>query len=474
MSGSDPVLCVDLGTHAVRAVVVDGAGRTLAAARRPLELHRPAPDRVEQSAGGVLEAARSAVAEAVAAADRPVAAAGIASQRSSIVAWRRSDGRALTPVISWMDRRAPLPAAGDGDRVDRLRRITGLRASPHYGAPKIRWCLDHEPAVAEVAREGDLVIAPVASWLVHGLCEERPVVADPANASRTLLWDRFAGDWSAELLDRFGIPEAVLPDCVPTRHSFGHLRAVGESVPLTIVTGDQSAAFDCRENGPGEVLINLGTGAFLQMPVETPPENPAPLLTSVVFRGESGATRSVLEATINGAASALDEIAEADGSTWSAMHEAVRARLTEAGDLPVFLNGVGGLAAPWWRPDFASRFVGQADPAGRLAAVVESITFLIAENMTWLERLGTTPVERLFLAGGLARFGPLAARLAQLTGTEVAVADEPEITVHGLARLVSGKRVPAMTFHPVSPSHVPGLGGRFGEWRRAMESALAD
>ncbi len=66
---------------------------------------------------------------------------------------------------------------------------TGLMLSAHYGASKMRWCLDHLPAVAAARREGRLAMGPLASFLLFRLLEEKPLFADPANAARTLLWN---------------------------------------------------------------------------------------------------------------------------------------------------------------------------------------------------------------------------------------------------------------------------------------------
>ena len=87
----------------------------------------------------------------------------------------------------------------------------------------------------------------------------------PANASRTLLWNRHTLDWDDDLVSLFNVPKQPLPDCVPTDHHYGHLRVGGNLVPLNIVTGDQSAAlFAYGEPQLDAVYINLGTGAFLQ------------------------------------------------------------------------------------------------------------------------------------------------------------------------------------------------------------------
>src|SRR5690606_23535777 len=124
---------------------------------------------------------------------------------------------------SWQDRRNAAALKDWQARGADVRRITGLPLSPHYGASKIKWCLDELPAVRDAAARGQLVAGPLASWLLQQLLPGQPAVADASNASRTLLWDLTRGDWSPELLELAGIPAAVLPQAVPTHHDFGML-----------------------------------------------------------------------------------------------------------------------------------------------------------------------------------------------------------------------------------------------------------
>ena len=179
-----------------------------------------------------------------------VASAGLATQRSSIVCWDRVSGQALSPVISWQDRRAHEWLTRFALHAEEIHATTGLMLSAHYGASKLRWCLDHLPAVAQAQSEGRLAFGPLASYLVFRLTEERTLAVDPANAARTLLWNIKTLNWDEGLLHLFSIPASALPPCVPTRHHFGHLVAAGQRIPLALVSGDQSALTNGQETKP--------------------------------------------------------------------------------------------------------------------------------------------------------------------------------------------------------------------------------
>jgi hypothetical protein len=77
----------------------------------------------------------------------------------------------------------------------------------------------------------------------NACAQKNPLVVDPANASRTLLYDTATLDWSGALLQAFDIPVDVLPRCVGTQHAFARSYWVGRrAVPLRACSGDQSAA----------------------------------------------------------------------------------------------------------------------------------------------------------------------------------------------------------------------------------------
>ncbi|MDP2706453.1 MAG: FGGY family carbohydrate kinase, partial [Burkholderiales bacterium] len=263
-TGSSPLyLCIDQGGHASRALVFDRRGELRVSALREVEVREPRPGWVEQDPEELVASLQAVITKAVASlgarADQ-ISYAGIATQRSSMVCWDRHTGEALSPVISWQDRRAQHWLDQFSAHTLEIHQRTGLRLSAHYGVSKMRWCLDHLPAVVAARREGRLAMGPLVSFLLFRLLEEKPLLADPANAARTLLWSIRALDWDLWLLELFGVPAETLPSCVPTHHVFGTLRVTDHQIPLTIATGDQSAAlYALGSPSPDAVYVNLGT-----------------------------------------------------------------------------------------------------------------------------------------------------------------------------------------------------------------------
>src|SRR6478736_7586429 len=162
-------LALDQGGSASRALVFDAHGRERAASRIDVADRRPQPGWVEQDpeqvANSVRHAAESAL-EYLEDDDRArVAACSLSTQRSSLVAWDRRSGAALSPVLSWQDTRAAAWLEAQSLDAEVVRLLTGLYPNAHYGLSKMRWLLDHDKNVRAAARNGRLLIGPLAAFL---------------------------------------------------------------------------------------------------------------------------------------------------------------------------------------------------------------------------------------------------------------------------------------------------------------------
>ena len=469
-------LALDQGSHASKAMVFDPAGHVVAAAERPVATRSPEPGRVEHLAEEVIASLQEAITEVVAACPGvELAEAGLAIQRSSVVCWDRQSGAALSPVLSWQDRRNAAWLEQQAFDAAQLREITGLVASPHYGASKLRWCLDNLDEVRQARSSGRLCCGPLASFVLHRLLAERPCLVDPANASRTLLWNVRSHDWSASMLAACGVPRDCLPRCVPSRHRFGTLGTAAGAVPCTVATGDQSAALFARGRPAADrVFVNIGTGAFVQRVLGgTPPDAPG-LLRSVAWLDGQG-TLGVLEGTVNGAGAALRWLADARGVELQDLLDGADRWLAEFDGATLFLNGVGGLGAPYWASGCPVAFSKPAGLAAETAAVLESIAFLLAVNVAAVGAAGDVPAKGIVISGGLARLEGLCQRLADLSGLPVERPADIEATAHGLACLLGS--APAADTAPAAlyrPQPDAALRQRFERWRAWLESMLVD
>jgi glycerol kinase len=139
---------------------------------------------------------------------------------------------------------------------------------------------------------------------------------------------------------------------------------------------------------------------------------------------------------------------------------------------PFFLNGVSGLASPFWKPDFESRFVGDGTELQQCRAVLESVAFLIKANLDEMDRHRPAP-ERLVASGGLAENRLLCRMLACLSGAPVDRGSDREATSRGLAFLVAGmpkdfQSPPVERFEPDADQR---LLARYLKWLALMREA---
>ncbi len=465
-------LAIDQGGHASRALLIDDVGSVVGRGNAEVGTREPWPDWSEQDPDDVLHSIVSSVRQALPGnRSAKVLAAGLVTQRSNIVCWRAGSGEPLSPIIGWQDRRGREWIERFAPHQDLVQAHTGLRLSPHYGASKLHWCLENLPAVHQALAHGDLCIGPLASFLVYRLTAERSFVVDPANAARTLLYHLEGRDWDPELLRLFEVPRQVLPRCVPTRGDFGSLDIDNRRIALRVVSGDQAAALFGYGAPRAEVAyVNIGTGAFVQRLCGPTAQRHPRLLTSIAFGGP-GADRYVLEGTVNGAGSALAWAEKELGLEDLGIRLGTWLEHEQCPDL--FLNGIGGLGAPFWDPAFASSFVGCGEPWQKAAAVAESIVFLIHENLLEMQHY-CAPLQRIQASGGLARLDGLCQRLADISRVPVFRPAEQEATARGVAFLL--QNAPATWPESAGTQFVPvenrPFQERYRQWRVALDQAL--
>jgi glycerol kinase len=479
-------LAIDQGGHASRVMVFDAAGDVVAQAVREVTTSHPQLDRVEQDGDSLERSIREAIDEVAGILGEhcsDIVAAGLATQRSNVVCWDRETGYVLSPVISWQDRRAYQWMQQFDKHTPLIRQITGLLPTAHYGVSKLVWCLKNLPEVKNAHSEGVLAWGPLSSFLLFRLLSEQPTLVDPVNASRTLLWDMKGYHWSEELLTLFGITSDDLPEGVFSQHNFGTLDVGGFKVPLTVCTGDQSAAlFALGKPEQGVASINMGTGAFLQTIVEekvddSKPELPDRLLRSIVWSDENS-SMVVSEATVNGAGSAVQLVQDELDVSPQTVKECLPEWLATAKNIPLYLNGVSGLGAPFWEPNFVSRFVGESEPPEKMVAVVESIVFLLQVNLEEMQK-NKIILYQIIVSGGLSVLDGLCQRLADLSGLPVSRPQQCESTAKGLAFLVSGREqswqtVASKQLKPevFKPEANKKLVQRYECWRKELEKEL--
>lgn len=425
-------LVIDQGTHATRTMLLDTGGRIRFSSFADIGLYRKGKLRVEQDPEEILSSVQTTLEKALAAAVKlgDIVCAGLSVQRSSVVAWNKRSGRAITPVISWQDRRSHQWLKKLSRQSDMIKQRTGLPLSPHYGGSKLRWMIAHHSEVRKALDEGMLAWGPLAAFLLHHLLKAMPYVVDQANAQRTQLWSLDSRDWDPLLTELFEIPADSLPQALPTCHAYGRLTAA--DVPVTAVSGDQNTAFfSLGRPKSNTAAINIGTGAFVLAPTGRAPVH-HPALLSSLLNSSSEKTLFAMEGTVNGAGAAFSWAAE----EWQMPDLVLRMPefFRQSESPPIFFNSVGGLGSPWWQADIPPFFAGTAALSERAVAVAESILFLIQTNIEAFAAAGIS-LERLVATGGLSHMDELCQRMSDLSKLVLYRPADTEATARGAAWL---------------------------------------
>lgn len=256
-------LGIDLGTSAVKAVLLDEAGSLGAEASAALDVSRPRAGWSEQDPEHWWQGTGAAVAALPADLRRAVRAIGLSGQMHGATLLDAQD-KVLRPAILWNDGRSVQECEELEATVPQLGTLAGNRAMPGFTAPKLAWVRRHEPAVFSKVRR---VLLP-KDYLRLRLAGE--AASDMSDSAGTLWMDVHARRWSPVLLAATGLTESQMPRLVEGTDATGTLRAevaAAWGLPQVPVFGGGSdnaaGAVGAGVVREGEALLSLGTSGVL-------------------------------------------------------------------------------------------------------------------------------------------------------------------------------------------------------------------
>jgi glycerol kinase len=448
---SRSILAIDQGTTGTTALVMGDDGSTRSRVNVEFPQHFPEPGWVEHEAEEIWQSVLRAVGEALrlaGVAGSDLTAIGITNQRETTLLWERATDRPVHRALVWQDRRTAdrceaLRASGQETHV---RALTGLVLDPYFSGTKIGWLLDHVAGARERAERGELAFGTVDSFLVWRLAggarAGAPHVTDVTNASRTLLMHLADRRWDDGLCQLFGVPNALLPEIVPSAGIVARTRGVpgiADGVPIAGLAGDQHAAlFGQACFASGDAKCTYGTGAFLLVNTgSTPVTSRFGLLSTLGWQIGSDVTYA-LEGSCFVAGALVQWLRDGLGIIASAPEIEPLARSVPSSDGVVIVPALSGLGAPYW--DAAARGlitgITRGTTRAHLArAALEAIAFEVTDVLgAMAEDLGR-PIRKIRVDGGAAANDLLLELQADLAGISVERPNELESTARGAAML---------------------------------------
>jgi glycerol kinase len=482
------VLAIDQGTTGSTCLVVTADGRVAGRGYREITQHFPEPGWVEHDPDEIFERTRDAAREAIARSGLSPDAIGITNQRETVVVWDRVTGAPLGRAIVWQDRRTAPRCAGLAPDRDAITAATGLVTDPYFSATKLEWILRHRVAGRPAA---SLIAGTIDAWLIWKLTGGAVHATDPTNASRTMLYDITAHDWSRPLLDRFGVPRAMLPEVRPSSGDFGVATAdhFGRPIPIAGVAGDQQAALfgqGCWQAGASK--NTYGTGAFLLLHTgAVRPRGGGGLLTTVACDA-AGRPAYALEASIFIAGAAVQWLRDGLGIVAHAGETEHLARGLDSNDGVYFVPALTGLGAPEWEPEARGTIVGLTRGTTRahlVRAALEAMCYGTADVLGAMRAASATDGTALNVLradGGATENAWLMQYQADVLGVPVERPDVIETTAMGAAALAglaagvwssAGEFLRSRRYERFTPGDGRQAALRATQgWRRAMRAAL--
>ncbi len=443
----DAVLAIDQGTTGSTALVLDRDGRVLGRATEEFTQHYPHPGWVEHDPEEIwrvsLEVIGAALHEA-ALVDGDLRAVGITNQRETTVVWERATGKPLHRAIVWQSRQTAdiCQAIRDDGLEPEIRARTGLVVDPYFSASKVKWILDRYPDARSRADSGELAFGTIDTWMLYKLTGGEVLATEPTNASRTLLYDIRKLAWDPELLEVFGVPEAMLPEVRPSSGVFGITVPAGAlpgGVPVAGIAGDQQAALygqGCWR--PGMVKNTYGTGCFVVVNTGRELQRSSCGLLTTVCCDADGRPAYALEGSIFTTGAAVQWLRDEMRLIGSAVEsESVAAKVQDTQGVYV-VPAFTGLGAPYWDMDARGAIVGLTRGSGReqiIRATLESIAYQTRDVVDAMNCDGSTAVHELRADGGAAANNILMQFQADILGVPVVRPQLLETTAVGSAFL---------------------------------------
>lgn len=440
------IMALDQGTTSSRCILFDKAGNICSMAQREFEQIYPKPGWVEHNPMEIWSTQYAVMSEAMAllgAKPNDIAGIGITNQRETTIVWDKETGEPVYNAIVWQCRRTAKDInllVKDG-YADVIKAKTGLVPDAYFSATKIAWILSNVAGARKKAEEGRLLFGTVDTWLIWKLTGGAVHITDYTNASRTMLFDIHNRCWDKELLEKFNIPEVMLPKVKPSSCIYGYTdpSVLAGNVAIAGAAGDQQAALFgqcCFE--PGEVKNTYGTGCFLLMNTGDKPVESKHGLITTIAAGSDDQLHYALEGSVFTGGAIVQWLRDEMRLIRSSSQSEDYARMVNDTNGVYIVPAFSGMGAPYWNPYARGCVVGLSRGANKehfIRASLESIAYQTYDVLKAMESDTGHIVKELKVDGGASANDFLMEFQADILGAKIRRPKCIETTALGAAYL---------------------------------------
>ena len=398
---------IDLGTSAVKLLLMDETGKVLNIVSKEYPLSFPNPGWSEQNPSDWWAQSKAGLKELTANVDKnSIAGISFGGQMHGLVVLDEND-EVIRPAILWNDGRTQKETDYLNNEIgkEKLSRRTGNIAFAGFTAPKILWLKANEPQnFAKIKK----IMLP-KDYIAYRLTGE--FSTDYSDASGMLLLDVKNKCWSKEMLEICGVKEEWMPKLYESYEKTGTLKPdvaeeLGFPAECIVAAGagdNAAAAIGTGTVGAGKCNLSLGTSGTLFITSDKFGVDPHNALHS--FDHADGAYH--LMGCMLSAASCnnwwMKDILHTDDFADEQKPLDEEGRLGE--NHVYFLPYLMGERSPHNDPSARASFIGMSMDTSRadmLQAVFEGVAYGLRDSLEVARSLGVAP-ERTTICGGGAK-----------------------------------------------------------------------
>ena len=429
---------VDLGTSAVKLLLMDEKGNIKKIVSKEYKLYFPHPGWSEQKPEDWFKQVIIGIKELISDCNKEsVAGISFGGQMHGLVLLDDKDN-VIRPAILWNDGRTKEETDYLNNVIgkDKLSEYTSNIAFTGFTAPKILWVRKNEP---DNFKKINKIMLP-KDYLVYRL--SGAFSTDYSDASGMLLLDVKNKRWSKEMLDICGITEKKLPKLYESYEVVGNLKSdivkelgLTEKVKIIAGAGDNAAAaIGTGTVGDGSCNISLGTSGTI-------------FIASKKFGvDENNALHSFAHADGNYHLMGCMLSAASCNKWWSEEilktnnYSEEQKAITKLGENNVyFLPYLMGERSPHNDPMARAMFMGMSMDTTRedmTQAVLEGVAYALRDSLEVARSLGIK-IERTKICGGGAKSPLWKKMIANILNLKVDIIESEEGPALGAAVLAA-------------------------------------